>query len=86
MSIEAWWPRIGPASREWLVENNGDVVPAAIVEEITRVGGRLEPDAWWVGESGRDGLYLSDDAVDWVEAVANGETPDPPVLGPGREP
>lgn len=36
-----------------------------IIDEIVRAGGTVA------------GVYLSDDAVDWVEAVANGEEPGP---------
>ena len=68
MSIEVWWPRIRRQSRAWLVDNNGDAVPEDIVNEIVRAGGEIT------------GSYLSDEAVDWVEAVANGEEPDPPIV------
>jgi hypothetical protein len=30
-----------------------------------------------VGENGPNGFYLSDAGIDWIEAVANGEVPDP---------
>jgi hypothetical protein len=65
MSIEMWWPKIRQGSRHWLLENNGDAVPKEIVEEIVRAGGEIT------------GSHLSDEAVDWVEAVANGENPIP---------
>ncbi|MFZ0529206.1 MAG: hypothetical protein WAL91_01550 [Propionicimonas sp.] len=68
MSIDAWWPRIRQGSRNWLIDNNGDAVPDDLVDEIVRAGGVMS------------GSYLSDDAVDWVEAVANGETPDSSTL------
>lgn len=68
MSIEVWWPKIRKESRQWLVENNGDAVRGDIIQEILRAGGDVS------------GSYLSDDAVDWVEAVANGEEPDPPIV------
>ncbi|MGB7963822.1 MAG: hypothetical protein WCF12_12825 [Propionicimonas sp.] len=68
MSIEVWWPRIRRQSRAWLMDNNGDAVPEDIVNEIVRAGGEIT------------GSYLSDEAVDWVEAVANGEDPDPPIV------
>lgn len=78
MSMEQWWPRLSPESRGWLTEHNGEALPADIVDEITRVGGEPTSEAWWVGEQGPDGLQLSDAAVDWVEAVANGEDPPTP--------
>jgi hypothetical protein len=74
-SIEAWWSRLPQETRDWLVANNGDVVPAPVVDEITRAGGEVATDAWWVGENGPTGFYMSDAAIDWIEEVANGETP-----------
>ena len=78
MCIEQWWPRLSPTTRDWLTEHNGEPLPADILDEITDVGGEPSSEAWWVGEQGPDGLHLSDDAVDWVEAVANGENPAAP--------
>lgn len=68
MSIEVWWPKIRQASRDWLVANNGDALPGNVYEDIVRAGGAVT------------GSYLSDDEVDWVESVANGEEPDPPIV------
>lgn len=65
MNIDVWWPKLQRDSRRWLIENNGDAVRPDIVDEIVRAGGTFT------------GPYLSDDAVDWVEAVANGERPGP---------
>lgn len=76
-SIEEWWPRLSQATRDWLIANNGDAVPTSVTEEITRAGGLVASDAWWVGQSGPTGFYLSDEAVDWIEEVANGELPGP---------
>jgi hypothetical protein len=45
MSIEQWWPKLNPSTREWLVENNGDAVPAEMVVEITNAGGSVPTDA-----------------------------------------
>ncbi len=77
MSIEAWWPNLPPASRDWLIDNNGDAVPVEVVDDIVAAGGTVSKDASWVGEVGPEGVYLSDAAIDWVEEVANGETPEP---------
>ena len=76
-SLEEWWPRLPQETRDWLIANNGDVLTASVVEEITRAGGSVTTNAWWVGQDGPSGSYLSDEAVDWVEAVANGEVPAP---------
>jgi hypothetical protein len=78
MSFEQWWSKVKPTTREWLIENNGDAVPPEIVAEITAAGGSINSDSWWVGQSGPSGFYISDEAADWIEAVANGETPDEP--------
>lgn len=63
---------------DWLIDNDGDALPASVTEEITRAGGLVTTNAWWVGESGPTGFNLSDAAVDWIDAVANGETPTAP--------
>ena len=75
MSIEQWWPRLKPSTREWLIENNGDEVPAAVVAEIAEAGGPMASDQWWVGQ-GAPGFHIPDEAADWIEAVANGEEPE----------
>ncbi|MFB2557050.1 hypothetical protein [Herbiconiux liangxiaofengii] len=73
MDIEQWWPRLSAQTREWLTAHNGEVVPAALVSEITEAGGGSAAGAWWVGESDSDGIALSDAAIDWIEETANGE-------------
>ena len=73
MSIEQWWPRLTPESREWLIANNGDVIAPPVLEEITRVAGPISTAAWWVGRQEPSGWFLSDAAVDWIEGAANGE-------------
>lgn len=64
-----WWPKVRQDSRDWLVANNGDAVPGNVLDDIVRAGGVIA------------GSYLSDEEVDWVETVANGEDPDPPIVG-----
>ena len=78
MSMEAWWPALTPETRDWLIAHNGEALSDPVVEEITRAGGLVTSDAWWVGDRGPDGVYLSDAAVDWIEATANGEAPSAP--------
>lgn len=73
MDIEQWWPHLNGATKQWLIANNGDVVPEPVVNEIVAAGGVVALDSTWVGENGPDGLLLSDEAVDWIEAVANNE-------------
>ena len=67
MTIEQWWPKLKPATRAWLIENNGDAIPAELIEEIAAAGGAAD----------LTGAQLADAAVDWVEAVANDEQPAP---------
>lgn len=72
MSLDALWPLLQPESRDWLIANNGDALIRPVLDDIARVGGPVSPDAWWVGEQGPNGFYLSDAGIDWIEAVANG--------------
>jgi hypothetical protein len=81
MTIDAWWPKLKPSTRAWLIENNGDALPPEVVAEIASVGGSVSSDAWWIGRSGPSGLYLSDAGTDWIEAVANGEMPEEGAAG-----
>lgn len=76
--MEVWWPKVKPETRDWLIANNGDALPAPVVEDIAGAGGAIDTDAWWIGQNGSSGFYLSDAAIDWIEAVANGETPEAP--------
>jgi len=75
MSIEQWWPKVAASTREWLIEHNGETLPAKIVSEITAVGGSITSDAWWSGQVGPSGFFISDEAADWIEAIANDESP-----------
>lgn len=63
MSIGEWWPNLRPATRDWLQANNGDAIPADIVDELTMAGRSASTD------------QLADDEIDWIEAVANDERP-----------
>jgi hypothetical protein len=78
MNIETWWPKLAPSTREWLIQNNGDVVPPEIVAEISSAGGSAVPEEWWVGQIGPEGFFISDEAIDWIEELANDETPTTP--------
>ena len=75
MDLRLRWPRLRQESRDWLFANNGDALSRSVAEDVERAGGPVPPDAWWVGDHGPDGLHLSDAAVDWIEEVANAETP-----------
>lgn len=83
MSIETWWSAVRPETREWLVAHNGEPLSAAVLEEILEVDGPVARVAWWADRDGAEGFRLSDAGVDWVEAVANDETPSTPPADPG---
>jgi hypothetical protein len=73
MSIEQWWTKLQSSTRAYLIANNGDVVPAEVVAEIARAGGPDSAASWWADQNGTSGHYFPDDAIDWVEAIANDE-------------
>ncbi len=74
MRIEEWWPKLDPATREWLIANNGDVVPITVLGQIAEAGGDVTSEASSIGDNSPDGFLLSDAAVDWIEETANHET------------
>jgi len=74
MTIELWWPQLRPETQRWLIANNGDAVTPAIMAEIAAVGGPEASEVWWVHEEGSPGRCMPDEAMDWIEAVANDET------------
>jgi hypothetical protein len=76
MHIQEWWPKLSSPSRDWLLANNGDAVPAEIRGEIAAAGGPDTSEEWWTNQIDSEGFHFPDDATDWVEAVANGERPE----------
>ena len=74
METIEWWPKLDPDAREWLVSHNGEPVDPGVLIKIAAAGGSLTSDAWWIGEEGPDGFYLSEEAIDWIEARANDES------------
>ena len=73
MSIQDWWPLLNSSTQQWLINNNGDIVPPNILDQIMAVAGQPTADASWVGDDGREGFSLSDEATDWIEQTANDE-------------
>jgi len=73
MFNEEWWSKLSPATREWLMNENGDAVPEAIAIEVVSAGGPVAAEAG--GEDAEPGLFFSDEIVDWVEENANFEDP-----------
>lgn len=77
MTLDTWWPQLQQDSRDWLIAHNGEALSQHVVRDIERVSGPLPAQAWWVGETGPDGVTLTDAAVDWIEEVANDDFPEP---------
>jgi hypothetical protein len=75
MNINQWWPLVRPSTRTWLIAHNGEPLPAAIVADIAWNGAPVNAAQSWIDRSGPEGFSLSDAAVDWIEATANGENP-----------
>jgi hypothetical protein len=74
MEMIEWWPKLDSDAQGWLVAHNGEAVAPDVVTKIEAAGGSVDSNAWWVGESGPDAFFLSDEAVDWIEAAANDES------------
>ena len=74
MTIENWWPKLTAEDQEWLIQHNGERVPADILHNVALVGGLVCSPMNIIGETRPDGFYFSDEAVDWIEAIANSET------------
>jgi hypothetical protein len=72
MSIQSWWPGLRPSTQDWLLANNGAAVPESMLAEIQAAGGPSPTDPWWVPQD-PSGLAMPDEAVDWVEELANEE-------------
>ena len=78
MDIVDWWPKVSPRTREWLVEHNGEPLPDHIVNDVLVANQGHVDDSWWSGTSPYGESQLTDAAIDWIEAAANGE------VGPGQ--
>ena len=74
MEIIEWWPKLDSDAKAWLIAHNGEAVSPDVLGKIVGAGGAVTSSAWWVGESGPDGFFLSDEAVDWIETAANDES------------
>lgn len=74
MNYLHWWEHLDDLTRGWLITHNGEALPPGIVAEIAAAGGDVGSPSWWVSDSSHEGFMLSDAAIDWIEAVANGES------------
>ena len=68
------WPHLSSSSRSWLMEHNGEPVPEDLIAEILRITGGEQNVQWWAGPSAEGETQLTDEAVDWIETVANDES------------
>jgi len=73
MDIRVWWPMLDAETREWLMEHNGEPLPPNVADVVTAAGGTT--DSRNRANESSSSLQLSDEAVDWIESVANGEDP-----------
>ncbi len=70
MKIAEWWPQLDSDAQAWLIAHNGEAVAPDVMGKIVAVAGSV----WEAGESGPDGAFLTDEAVDWIEMIANDES------------
>jgi hypothetical protein len=81
--MNEWWSLVSEETRHWLIAHNGEPLTPPITSDIMSVTRGATGSEWWAGESA-DGSHLTDAAVDWIEAVANGEDPESDSLGSPR--
>jgi len=70
MEIIEWWPKLDSDAQAWLIAHNGEAVAPDVMRKILAAGGSARE----IGERERDGFFLTDEAVDWIEATANDES------------
>ncbi|MFE5673037.1 hypothetical protein ACFQ58_15675 [Agromyces sp. NPDC056523] len=75
MAIEQWWSKLDVATRQWLIDHNGEPIPPGLVDDIRQAGGTPAIETDLVHDEDASGLVLSGEASDWVESVANDEFP-----------
>ena len=56
------------------MEHNGEPLPDDLIAGLLRVTGGERNDRWWTGPSAEGETQLTDEAVDWIETVANDES------------
>jgi hypothetical protein len=64
MEFNDWWPKLSPETRQWLADNNGDDLPKNIRADIVAAGGPSD-------------FTFTDEIVDGIEDLSNGEVPGP---------
>jgi hypothetical protein len=73
MDLPQIWPLLSTSTRSWLVDHNGEALPEEIVTEILAITGDQPRPTWWSGPTTDGDIQLTDEAVDWIEGVANDE-------------
>lgn len=71
-AFEAIWEFLEEPTREWLIDHNGAELPAPVLKAV-RGGHQDLTEVAWLQPSDEGGWTLSDEAIDFVEAFANGE-------------
>lgn len=71
MDVPQILPHLSTSSRSWLMEHNGEPLTDDLVAEILSVTGGEQSAQWWNGPSVEGETQLTDEAVDWIETVAN---------------
>ena len=74
MDFPQIWPLLSGASRSWLMEHNGEPLPDDLIAEILTVTGGEQNAQWWSGPSVEGETQLTDEAVEWIETIANNES------------
>ena len=70
MEIIEWWPKLDSDAQAWLIAHNGEAVAPDVMRKIWAAGGSARE----IGEREHDGSFLTDEAIDWIEATANDES------------
>ena len=76
MDFPQLWPHLNTSSRSCQMEHNGEPVPDDLIAEILSVTGGEQNSQWWAGPSVEGETQLTDEAVDWIETVANDDVDD----------
>jgi hypothetical protein len=74
MDFPQTWPLLSNSSRAWLMDHNGEPLPDDLIAELLRVTGGEQDARWWTGPDAEGDTRLTDEAVDWIETVANDES------------
>ena len=72
VDLPTLWPRLDMQTRDWLMAHNGEPLAPAVVDALTLANGGSTDTSWFSDHE--DGV-LTDEAVDWIEGVANDEDP-----------